>query len=131
MPNVVNIDHPATLIGYGRSGTSLVHKCFEAHPEFDVVGESAELIFSVWHACELTRNIVRGEWINSSEAQRTPEQQWKDAVQSVFLTMFKSERKYWLQKPISLPSCFDFRSDWGTNMPKFCSWYWDVLSFTF
>lgn len=58
MPNPHNIEAPVILISMQRSGTTLVHDIFRRHPDFNAIGETANLIFGVWHAVESTRNIT-------------------------------------------------------------------------
>ena len=129
MPNHLNITRPITLIGGGRSGTSLLQNSFGSHPDCEIVGESADLIFGVWHACQLSEGIVRGdkqgEELVSEPARRA------NAVRAVFLSMFPSEKKYWMQKPISLPYCFHYFMSENSAYSEFCAWYWDVASNVF
>ena len=47
MPNLTNADSPITLLGIGRSGTSLLDACFRAHRNIQSIDETSGLIFSV------------------------------------------------------------------------------------
>ena len=131
MPNQNNIESPFTLFSYGRSGTSVIHKCFEAHPDCDSVGETAELIFSTWHACELTKGIIRGDAPTHPGGARTHVQRWTEGTRAAFLAILPSEKRYWFQKPIGLPTCTAMVSQWGMDSERFCVWYWNVFTSLF
>ena len=114
MPNDRNILSPITIIGNGRSGTSLVSKIFSAHPDCFFAGETVNLIHSVWRSLEssLPRNRLSA----------IPE-----VIQRQFLHLFPSRQRYWMHKPIGIPIVARmFASD-----QEFYEWFWDVLDATF
>jgi hypothetical protein len=128
MPNAANIDSPIVLIGAGRSGTSLVSKIFDLHPDCVGVGETANLIFGPWRAVELSSASIaplveHDAWV--AEAERAGR-----VVRQTFLTCFPDDRAHWMQKPIGVPKAVSDRFD-DELSPEAAAWYWQVLTTSF
>ena len=114
MPTQKNIKRPFTLIGNGRSGTSLVSKLFNAHPDCFFAGETVNLIHGVWRSLECS--------LPASRHGDIPE-----TLRKQFLHLFPSKQRYWMQKPIGIPIIA------GTfpEEEQFYEWYWSVVTETF
>lgn len=126
MPNASNIASPLTIIAYGRSGTSLLSAILEHSDNVDFVGETTELICSIWRGAETSAMIVRRN-IDASD-ELSVNDFCTRAVQRMFLDMFPSEKPLWLQKPIGMPECFWLLNDIGIDSK---TWYWNVLKSSF
>ena len=114
MPTPKNITKPITLIGNGRSGTSLVSKVLSAHPDCFFAGETVNLIHSVWRSLECSLPANRHTAI-------------PETLRRQFLYLFPSKQRHWMQKPIGIPiisRTFGDESD-------FYDWYWEVPDQTF
>ena len=114
MPTSLNITSPITLVGNGRSGTSLVSKAFNNHPDCRYHGETVNLIHSVWYSLE--RNLppmLKG---------KIPE-----TIRRQFLHLFTSDTPYWMHKPIGVPIVSTFMKD----DEEFIEWFWHVLTSVF
>jgi hypothetical protein len=114
MPNPQNISSPITMVGNGRSGTSLVSRILAGHPDCRFVGETVNLIHSVV----------------KSQQSSLPEKRWKDipeAIRQQFLQLFPSPQPRWMQKPIGLPIV----AKMFPSEEEFIRWYWDVFQQVF
>ncbi len=114
MPTTLNITSPITLVGNGRSGTSLVSKAFNNHPDCRYHGETVNLIHSVWYSLE--RNLPP---MLKSKIPETIRQQ--------FLHLFTSDTPFWMHKPIGVPIVSTFMKD----DDEFIEWFWHVLTTVF
>ena len=114
MPTQKNVKRPFTLIGNGRSGTSLVSKLFNAHPDCFFAGETVNLIHGVWRSLECSLPANRHGDI-------------PETLRKQFLHLFPSKKRYWMQKPIGIPIIA------GTfpEEEQFYEWYWSVVTETF
>ncbi len=126
MPSIENIARPITLIGFGRSGTSLLSAMIAAHTEVDFVGETAQPIFWTWLGAEQSQGLVRPTII--ADAPVPGELACALAVRGAMLGQFPSDRPRWMHKPIGVPESFWYLKltsrDCGT-------WYWKALSSSF
>jgi hypothetical protein len=125
MPNSENIRAPISLIGYGRSGTSVLFRAFAAHPGVDAVGESANLIFTTWRALEQISGITRYGNIDAKDYAEDA----AGLVRNAFLNIFPSDKPYWMQKPIGIPRVH--REFKVTESEEFVEWYWKVFTNSF
>lgn len=114
MPNTSNVSSPFTIVGNGRSGTSLLSKAFNAHPDCFFAGETVNLIHSVWKSLESS--------LPEKKAAEIP-----DVIRHQFLRLFPSTQKYWMHKPIGVPIVARFFS----NEEEFFGWFWDVIEQVF
>ena len=114
MPNEANINRPFTIIGNGRSGTSVLSKAFSAHPDCLFAGETVNLIHSVWKSLESS--------LPPKKLAQIPE-----AIRRQFLFLFPSPKKYWMHKPIGVPIVVRFWED----EEEFFDWFWEVLDQVF
>jgi hypothetical protein len=129
MPNPSNIGAPITLIAHGRSGTSVIHKLFEQHPDVDSLGETADLVLGVWYSLGVSEDIVRGQF-DSSGRMVNYELRSVEAFRAMYMAMFPSEKKYWMQKPIGASFVRDAGRFWG-HEAEFIAWYWDSMATLF
>jgi len=135
MPNAKNITSPATLVAYGRSGTSLLQAVFDKHPDYGITGETSNLIHSVYYGLEAGKGIVRGP----SRTLRTIfgitapsyEDRCAHATRAAFLSMFEDDRKHWMQKPIAHALCRETMQRRGMGAEDYYAWYWKVMERVF
>ncbi|MEP9381165.1 sulfotransferase [Nocardioides cheoyonin] len=117
MPNPDNVDAPVTLVGPGRSGTTLVTQIFRRHSCFFAVGESASLVYTTYKQLNsYLRNTGR------IPGDRTVPDAARDAVYAMLCSAYPSEEERWFQKPIFLPTvnrAFETPEEFG-------SWYWEA-----
>lgn len=128
MPNRANITRPIVLIGVGRSGTSLVSRLFDLHPECSMVGETANLIFGPWQAVAVSSSTIaplveHDRWVSEDERAGR-------VVRETFLTCFPDDRAYWMQKPIGVPRAVADRFE-NIASAEAAAWYWRVMQSAF
>src|SRR5262245_16290669 len=115
MPNPSNADAPVTLIGPGRSGTTLVTRIFRQHSHFFAIAESANLVYTTFH--QLSRYLRNTGPIPGG---RSIPEAARDAVHAMLCAAYPSEEPRWFHKPISVPAVHrDFPSP-----EEFGAWYW-------
>jgi len=126
MPNATNAASPITLLGIGRSGTSLLEACFRAQPNIQSIGESSGLIFSA--ASGAHSALV-------PSANKFPERYDYDGfvIRQLLIALEPSDRERWFHKPIGVPkliSWWHLPGEKSTNgFP--IEWYWRVLEAAF
>jgi hypothetical protein len=128
MPNINNITSPVTLISYGRSGSSLLSKVFELHPDFAFSGETGNFICDLWRSYEFSAGVIpplyeKGKLISHNDRQIR-------LVRESFLTCFPDHKKQWFHKPIGVPTAISSRfteEEWD----KAATWYWNAINSTF
>ncbi len=127
MPNPQNIEAPITLFGNGRSGTSLLYRALVLHPDVDRTGETANLIFTTWRALEQISGRTRygkiGNIDHGADAAKL--------VRQAFLTVFPSDKREWLQKPIGLPRIYGDFPGIEPDSDAFVAWYWQAFTRSF
>ena len=129
MPNAGNIEAPITLFSYGRSGTSLAHGLFQAHPDVDAIGETADIIFSSALAVEAAHGIVRGQ--QGAQGPLEYSERIARAVRALVLELFPSQSGWWMQKPIGFPFAWGELARRGKSFPEFLEWYWSTFDLIF
>ena len=130
MPNPRNIDAPVTLIANGRSGTSLIQSIFSHHPAFDCCGETAAMVFGVWHSTERLKGIVRPD----RNLGATPDFELRcgKAVRAVMLDTFRAgNKRFWMHKPIGVPWVWQTLGKQGMSEAERVKWYWQVMAVSF
>jgi Sulfotransferase family len=128
MPNPLNVDAPIILIGAGRSGTSLVSRIFDLHPDCSTVGETANLIFGTWEAVALSSASIAP--LIEADAWVPEETRAGRVVRQAFLSCFSDDKPRWMQKPIGVPKALGdrFEDVWSD---KAGAWYWRVMRSAF
>lgn len=127
MPNSQNVKSPVTLVGMGRSGTSLIQAAFEARSDFQICGETGALIYSIWRASADTfMPLPQEHWHLADD----PDGLATYYVQQIFTHTFPADTKHWFHKPIGVPRAPNLFNVGGfrsplTNFPV--EWYWKVL----
>jgi Sulfotransferase family len=114
MPHLENILRPITIVGNGRSGTSLISQIFKLHPECVYKGETVNLIHSVWKSMECS--------LGPKQQPEIPE-----LIRQQFLQLFPSTERYWMHKPIGVP----FVRNMFPDEDEFLSWFWRILDQVF
>jgi len=115
MPNENSIKRPVSLVGTGRSGTTLLTNVFRQHPSFESYGETANLIFPAYYHAEKCLPFCRPE-INKDNAAEYA----TVATRSMLCGVFPDDNEYWFHKPIMIPSIqkhFD-------SHEALAAWYW-------
>lgn len=115
MPNWRNIYGPITLVGNGRSGTSLVSQLFMNHPDGTYVGETSNLIHSVYYSMASSLPVGRKKDI-------------PDIIRGNFSTLYPSSEQFWFHKPIGVPLVSNF---YKNKEADFYDWYWTVFDLIF
>jgi hypothetical protein len=133
LPNDSNITAPVTLLGIGRSGTSLIGASFGLRPDFSNCSETGGLIFGAWEGAK--QSFVphpREYWSLFAEDD---DEKSAYFVREMLKGALPSDQPYWFQKPAGLP--IDFLA-WQrlpgarapvTNFPV--EWYWNVFQKSF
>lgn len=116
MPNRRNVERPITLVGLGRSGTTLVYSIFDKHPKVQALGETGNLVYSSYlHILESLPHCgerKRGESLEEAAAR---------SVHAVLNRTFPSRSKHWFQKPIRIPTV---ARHYMKDFPSFVDFYW-------
>ncbi|MHA3976299.1 sulfotransferase [Halovulum sp. GXIMD14794] len=129
MPSEENITRPISLISRGRSGTSLVMNILKGHPDMIAVGETAQMVFGVWHSLEKSKGIIRPDPILGGVDNH--DARCGKAVRAAMLATFPDTgHKEWMQKPINMPWVMrHFPKAMG--IPARCAWYWNAFHESF
>ncbi len=126
VPDPSNVTSPITLVGYGRSGTSLIMHVLGDHPNVEICGETQSLIAGTWHAAERLKGIVRPDQTLADGADHRD--RCAAAVRAAFLAMFPPNgRPRWMHKPIGIPWVFHTEKFSSLPFQDRCAWYWDVF----
>lgn len=110
MPNAQNVRSPITLLGNGRSGTSLLSQAFAAHPDCSFHGETTNLIHTV-------------SWAQSANLSPRSQAEIPRVIRSQFEQFFPSSEARWMHKPIGSPMCSGSFAD----KDEYLNWYWQVF----
>lgn len=126
MPNERNIAGPITSIGMGRSGTTLLQACFQAHPEVQALNETAGLIFGLAagaHECPLP----------SKQHFQDEAEFAGHVIRNTFIATEPSHKPVWYHKPIGLPKLINWGWQDGRRTASGfpVEWYWKVLQAAF
>jgi hypothetical protein len=122
---------PVTLVGTGRTGSSLLSAVFAAHPVFESLGETANLIFGAWSAVELTPSTRDAAEPERGRSWSDDDERIGQIVRDFVLHSFPDRGKTrWFHKPIGIPmtGAIQFAGD---DLDGLASWYWRVLRSTF
>lgn len=118
MPSVSNMRAPVSLVGCGRSGTTLMTNVFRRHPDFQALGETANVVF---HTYRILQRHLR---FTSPELGRDGgEKAAIEAIYAMLLRLYPSTRSLWFHKPIMIPQVAQqFR-----EFDDFIEWYWSAF----
>ena len=129
MPSEENITRPISLISRGRSGTSLVMNILKGHPDMIAVGETAQMVFGVWHSLEKSKGIIRPDPILGGVDNH--DARCGKAVRAAMLATFPDTgHKEWMQKPINMPWVMRHFPK-AMKMPARGAWYWNAFHESF
>ncbi|MSU88230.1 hypothetical protein GE300_01195 [Rhodobacteraceae bacterium 2CG4] len=129
MPSQDNITRPISLISHGRSGTSLVMNILRGHPGMVTVGETAQMIFGIWHSLEKAKGIIRPD--PELGGADNHDARCAKAVRAAMLATFPDTgHKDWMQKPINLPWVMRHFPK-TMKMSARCAWYWNAFNTCF
>ncbi|HEY1836994.1 MAG TPA: sulfotransferase [Rhizomicrobium sp.] len=115
------------MFSNGRSGTSVLYRAFSLHPGVDGCGESANLAFTTWRALEQISGITRYGRVETKDFGAEAAQ----LVRHAYLTVFPSDKKEWVHKPIGLPRIHRDFPGAEPDSDEFVDWYWNVFSRSF
>jgi len=129
MPTRGNIRRPITLLGQGRSGTSLTQRILGAHPDVDIHGETASLLWGVWYA-----TAPGGEEPLRAVPRQRQRQKSGRVVRAAFLAAHPPRSDppaaEWMHKPIGYPWAAALIA--RNRSPEIAAaWYWTVLAKSF
>jgi len=126
MPNAGNAGAPLTLVGIGRSGTSLLEFCFRAHPNIQSLGETSGLIFG-------TASGAHSTLIPCAKFFKTPYDLDGHAVRQLLIALEPSGSEMWFHKPIGIPKLISWWQLPGekTRHGFPIEWYGKVLDAAF
>ena len=117
MPNPGNIRAPASLIGSGRSGTTLVTAILRRHRDVQALGETGNLIFSPLFHIEKTLPLCGPGYDKASAPSAAVDQ-----VHRLLIDLFPSDAPRWFHKPIMMPAARRmFKED-----ADFHAWFWEA-----
>lgn len=122
MPNAQNITRPITLVGTGRSGTTLLTNVFRSHPDFESLGETANIIYPSFYHAEKNLPFCAPYITKDNAAEMAVL-----SVRSSLQALFQSEKVHWFHKPIMLPRVTGFFS----SHENFAEWYWNTSKLLF
>ena len=128
MPHADNIDAPITLVGFGRSGTSLLSSLFDIPGRCHYLGETNDFIYGVWDGLETRFGTMAPQ--HDGDRTLRLEERAANAVRSAFLATFPDHLPFWFHKPIGVPRLLSTRytrDDWN----EAAEWYWRVQKMSF
>jgi Sulfotransferase family len=126
MPNSSNATRPVTLVGLGRSGTTLLEACFKAHPRMQTLNETSGLIFG----------LAAGAFESPLPAKSNftdPYSYAGFAIRTALTALEPSDKPFWFHKPGGLPKLINW--EWqegrrtGSGFPV--EWYWRIMKAAF
>lgn len=126
MPNARNVERPITLMGLGRSGTTLVTNIFKRHPQTQAIGETANFVYSTYYHV-LNALPVCGE----RKARESLEEAAARSVHAMLVRTFPSRKAAWFHKPIRMPLVSQRFGRQPQHFSKFADFYWEATEALF
>lgn len=120
MPNAANITKPITMLGIWRSGTSVISKVIEAHPQVFFMGETFNLILGPWAGAYNTLGTM-------PITERELPKKCGDATRYLFCKIAPSRQERWLHKPLGTP----MKLFLNKNPEDPHEYVWRMFSYTF
>ncbi|MEZ6109401.1 MAG: sulfotransferase, partial [Pirellulaceae bacterium] len=108
MPNSRNVESPISLVGLGRSGTTVLQAAFGRHPAVQVCGETFGIISSLW-AGSMT-SFLENDFLHQAQSPLKQDEKAAHYIRACMCALCPGERPHWFHKPI--------------GMPKFLNWKW-------
>lgn len=96
MPNAHNITKPITMLGIWRSGTSVISKVIEAHPDVFFMGETFNLLMGPWAGAYNTLGTM-------PVMEASLPKKCGDATRYLFCKIGPSRQDRWMHKPLGTP----------------------------
>lgn len=132
MPNFDNVIQPVSLVGLGRSGTTLLQAAFAQLPQFQVCGETLGMIAALWSGA--TTSYLNNDFLSQQRIQLHHEEKPPHYIRACLCTICPSRKREWFHRPIGLPKFLNWESlpGWKSKVTRFpVQWYWDVLTQAF
>ena len=128
-----NVERPITLLGMGRSGTTVISEAFKHRSDFEDLNETGGLIFGVWQSAESTFVPLKAQVWKSFK--NNPDAKNAHFVRTCICSLSSLNTPHWFHKPAGLPfSHLDLSNVQGKrtkhgDIP--IDWYWTVLTKSF
>lgn len=132
MPNRANVERPISLIGLGRSGTTVLQAAFGRHPHVQVCGETFGMIAAMWSGSMvsyLNNDFTNLENLGLKQPEKAPHY-----IRACMCALCRGDKPFWFHKPIGLPKFLNWNLLPGEKSPINgfpTSWYWQILSEAF
>lgn len=101
----------------------------KGHPDLVAVGETAQMVFGVWHSLEKSKGIIRPDPVLGGVDNH--DARCAKAVRAAVLATFPDTgHKEWMQKPINMPWVMRHFPN-AMKMPARGAWYWNAFHESF
>jgi len=125
---MAKIESPITLVGLGRSGTTLIERAFASTSSVCSCGETGGIIFGTYAGALDSYFHSPGLRYDSRELFAA------DVVRRLFSSLFNiSEASHWFHKPAGIPKMISW-PNYKSKNDRFefpTQWYWETLDAVF
>lgn len=125
---MADIGAPVTLIGLGRSGTTLIEKAFSSCMDVCSCGETGGIIFGTY------AGAMDSYFDSPNLNYETRETFSADVVRKLFQSLFPiSEAEHWFHKPAGIPKMIPWEA-YRVQADRFefpTTWYWNTFDAVF